>query len=344
MTAGTANSSTADRNRSAVGLRSNICPRLDHLQTLTGPFGLYEHALVERPRIEHGYTTDDNGRALVVLSRMGSEGTELAATYRRFVLAAATPHGFHNRLSPAGQWLDRVGSEDAQGRALWGLAHIAADDDEALRAISGWRCLRTGHPRANAYATLAMCELARRHPTYPRLHHALDTFSLRLPRPTPAHDWVWPEPRLTYDNARIPQALIEAGSLLDDPTMVDDGLDLLDWLVAAETGHRGFSFAPVGGRGPVTSKPAFDQQPIEAWGMADACLSASRIDPRFAAAFNDAVDWFLGRNDTGTIMYVAETGACYDGLTWDGVNLNCGAESTLSALGALAAARTEESA
>ena len=342
MTTPSIASPTAAISNRYVGSRIDIGPRLDHLLTLTGPFGLYEHALLRRPRIGHGYTTDDNGRALVVLSRIGGDVMKLVAPYRRYVLAAFTPVGFRNRLSASGQWLDRVGSEDAQGRALWGLAHIASDDDEALGAISGWKSLRTLHPRANAYAVLAMCELARRHPDYPDLDRALEAFSSRLPRPNPQREWTWPEPRLTYDNARIPQALIEAGILIGDSTMLDDGLDLLEWLIATETGHRGFSFTPVGGRGPITSKPAFDQQPIEAWGMADACLSASRIDPRFAPAFTSAVEWFLGRNDTGTLMYEAETGACYDGLTWDGVNLNCGAESTLSALGALAAVQTSE--
>ena len=36
-------------------------PTIRHLEVLTGPFGLYEHALMERPRQSCGYTTDDNG-------------------------------------------------------------------------------------------------------------------------------------------------------------------------------------------------------------------------------------------------------------------------------------------
>ncbi len=120
--------------------------------------------------------------------------------------------------------------------------------------------------------------------------------------------------------------------------MVDDGLDLLAWLISAERGETGFSFTPVGGRGPGDEKPGFDQQPIEAWAMADACLAASRIDPSFTAAFHDAVQWFLGWNDGNEIMYDSRSGAGFDGLCRNGINLNRGAESTLSALATLAAA------
>lgn len=317
-----------------------VVPRLTHLLRLTGEFGLYEHAHLDEPRVAHGYTTDDNARALVVLTRIGGDACRMIAPYRRFVLAAAGPDGFHNRLGPEGRWRDRIGSDDSQGRALWGLAHIAERDQEAADAIALWRSLTTRHPRANAYATLGMCELARRVPDYPQIEAALERFARALPRPVPDREWPWPEPRLTYGNARIPQALLEAGMVMDDAKMVADGLDLLAWLVEIESGDIGFSFTPVRGRGPGSHSPEFDQQPIEAWAMADACHSARAIDRAFETAFEDAVLWFLGRNDTGAILYERETGAGFDGLSRVGVNLNRGAESTLSALGVLASIDT----
>jgi hypothetical protein len=86
--------------------------------------------------------------------------------------------------------------------------------------------------------------------------------------------------------------------------------------------------------------PAFDQQPIEAWAMADAALAAWRIEGsgRWLDVIDDASMWFMGRNDVGLPLYDISTGAGCDGLHRDRVNLNRGAESTLSALGALAAA------
>ena len=45
-----------------------------------------------------------------------------------------------------------------------------------------------------------------------------------------------------------------------------------------------------------------------------------------------AFDWFQGRNHLNEIIYNPCTGGCYDGLEDSYVNLNQGAESTLSYL------------
>jgi hypothetical protein len=46
----------------------------------------------------------------------------------------------------------------------------------------------------------------------------------------------------------------------------------------------------------------------------------------------NAFDWFLGRNYLSQIIYNPCTGGCYDGLEETSVNLNQGAESTVSYL------------
>ena len=132
-----------------------------------------------------------------------------------------------------------------------------------------------------------------------------------------------------------------AGRALGDEALVSEGLRLLDWLVGVEHGENGFSFTPVGGRGPESLSPGFDQQPIEAWAMADACLLAFEIEggERWATATEDAAMWVMGRNDTHGVLYDPATGAGFDGLEADGVNQNRGAESTLAVLGALDALR-----
>jgi len=128
---------------------------------------------------------------------------------------------------------------------------------------------------------------------------------------------------------------------LDNQKLVDEGLLLLEWLVETEIGEQGFSFTPVAGRSVSHRKPSYDQQPLEAWAMADACARAAEVtgDSGWLVPAGVAVSWFLGENDQRMAMYDFETGACCDGLTAEGVNLNQGAESTLSALGALLALR-----
>jgi hypothetical protein len=149
--------------------------------------------------------------------------------------------------------------------------------------------------------------------------------------------WLWPEDKLTYDNARLPEALMSAGEALEDDRLAQEGMDLLEWLIEAEFLDDHFSFTPVGGRRGGDPKPAFDQQPIEAWAMADASCRAASItdDPEWFVWAELAVSWFFGNNDTGHPLYDMVSGAAYDGLTAKGPNLNRGTESTLSAMGAI---------
>lgn len=320
-----------------ISLRApTLC--FDHLDRLTGRHGLYEHALLDRPRRSHGYTTDDNARALVVLARAGEDSR--IRTFQGFVIAGRTAHGWHNRMSDQGSWTDVTGPDDSAGRAIWGLSMLPVDDRDAIDALTpALRTFDSHHPRAIAYAVLGLSHLVLR-TSWPEAERCLERLAPRLPFPADGK-WMWPSPQLTYDNGRIPEALIKAGSALGDELMLEAGLELLAWLVAEESGTGGFSFTPVGGRGRDETKPGYDQQPIEAWAMADAALAASRIDPSttWSHAVEDAAMWFLGRNDVGAVLYDDATGAGHDGLERNGVNLNCGAESTLSALGALLANR-----
>ena len=149
-------------------------------------------------------------------------------------------------------------------------------------------------------------------------------------------DWPWPEARVAYDNARLAEARIAAGVALGDSSLRDEGLALLDWLVSVESLGGHFSFAPTGGRGPGELPPGFDQQPLEAGSMADACAAAFDVtgNERWANLTLLAAEWFLGANDTGVQLFDPASGGCCDGLTRDGRNENQGAESTLALIGA----------
>jgi len=150
-------------------------------------------------------------------------------------------------------------------------------------------------------------------------------------------DWPWPLPRLTYANAAIPEALIAAGAGLGDSAVLEHGLRLLGWLLDRETRGGRLSVTPVGGWGPGEVRRIFDQQPIEAAALADACVRAFDLtgDPRWAAGRDLAIAWFLGANDAGVALYDEATGGGYDALTAQGRNTNQGAESTLAMVSTL---------
>jgi hypothetical protein len=153
--------------------------------------------------------------------------------------------------------------------------------------------------------------------------------------------WPWPEARLTYANAALPEALLAAGQWLERPEVVEDGLTSLRWLLARETIDGHLSPTPVAGAGPDDHGPRFDQQPIEVAALADACARAATLTGE--ASWEDGLDlaigWFLGRNDAGTAMWDPSTGGGYDGLEASGPNLNQGAESTLALVSTLQLAR-----
>jgi hypothetical protein len=319
-------------------------PNFAHLRDMTEDQGLWEHANHTTPRREHGFCNDDNGRALVIVSHEQNEDVaDLAGIYLRYVFDSHRPdQTFRNRRDSAGTWIDETGSDDSQGRVLWGLGAIAAQapgqwmQELALEGFESCSVFETPHLKANAYAALGAAELFERGMAVQLAVDLLDRTTAFIFRATRSAS-SWPETRLSYDNARIPEALIAAGLALDDEPRTAVGVRLIEWLAAHETSGGQFSFTPVGGRSPGDRDRQFDQQPIEAWAMADVCqraLSATG-DSHWQELALRAVKWLLGANDASAVMYDEQGGGTYDGLTATGVNLNQGAESTLAGLGIL---------
>lgn len=228
-------------------------------------------------------------------------------------------------------------SDDATGRALLGLATAAAFAPwpnvrgRSLALFDRVASFRTDHLRAAAYASLGAATLLREMPGHESARALLND----APDFVTAHadeSWPWPEARLSYANALLPLAALARAEVRDDATSAIDALGALEWLVREEILDDHFSFTPVTGRGLRDDRPQFDQQPIEAWAMTEACAFAYQYsrDPTWHHLARLAGSWFLGNNDVGVLVYDPATGGGYDGLKPNGVNLNQGAESTLS--------------
>jgi hypothetical protein len=326
-------------------------PKFDHLLRLTDRRGTFEHASFAEPRPEHGYCTDDMARVLVVATREPNSDGEvngLARVALRFLNDAQSYAGTcRNRMNSRGAWADEPSLQDCWGRCIWGLGTAAAHSDvglvRRLAVIQFERAakVRSPWPRAMAFAALGAAELLSVDPGQPAARKLLTDYADTVAKPNRDAAWPWPEPRLTYANAVLAEAMIAAGVALDDSALRYQGLDLLRWLVEYETAEGHLSPTPAAGRGPDDLRPAFDQQPIEVSTLADACARAADIDASsiWPDGVRAAAAWFMGVNDARQLMWDPETGGGFDGLHADGVNRNQGAESTLAVLSTLQHAR-----
>ncbi len=328
-------------------------PKLDHLLRLTDDVGILQHAKFIVPDRHHGYCTDDNARALIavlIAQQFLPESetlTRLACTYLGFLHYAYNEASgrFRNFMSYDRRWAEEIGSEDAHGRALWGLGTAVAQAESAeIRALAASLfekalppLVEFSSPRAWAFALVGIDAYLKPFCGDSKVRRVAAVLAEKLLTLFRAHatdDWPWIEPSLAYVNGKIPQALILSGRLLQQPEMLEAGLRCLRWLLGVQTDPRGH-FVPVGNQGWYPRggvKARFDQQPIEALGMIEACKEAylATGDTSWIDGAQRCLDWFLGSNDLNVPLYDYRTGGCCDGLTADGPNLNQGAESTLA--------------
>ena len=80
--------------------------------------------------------------------------------------------------------------------------------------------------------------------------------------------------------------------------------------------------------------PDFDQQAVEAMAMVLVFEQAYHVtkEPRYIELMFTSFMWFLGENELHIPLYDHETHGCCDGLQYNGINRNQGAESTLAYL------------
>jgi glycosyltransferase involved in cell wall biosynthesis len=328
--------------------------QIDHFLSLCDSTGILQHAVYSVPDRAHGYCVDDNARALLLASALASSGEShlppmAIASFAAFIQHAWNPESrrFRNFMSYERRWLEKAGSEDSHARTLWALAECTLNDADLSRRRWAAGLFKTAlpsveefsSPRAWSFTLLALNAYAKLHGNdefAERMRkHLSDKLMLRFSE-TQTPDWLWFEDMLAYDNARLPQALIQTGLATRTQSYIDVGLRSLRWLMSVQTSPTE-CFRPVGtgSFGHARRKPEiFDQQPVEASATISACLEASRVDnsPEWPKGATRAFGWFLGENDLNISLIDPSIGSCLDGLHPDRANENKGAESVLSYL------------
>jgi glycosyltransferase involved in cell wall biosynthesis len=360
---------TAEVLREAIALGPNtavrrpaptVLPRArtSHLLTLVDDVGIIQHADGIIPTRSSGYCVDDVARlAIVALGLRETTGNEeynrMLALSLAFLRHAwdSERQGMHNFLSYDRRWLDEPHGGDHLGRAAWALGEVVgAQPPAALLEPSRLLLLemlpalaQQRSPRTIAFTLLGLAHAGPEHLGEEATAVVRDLAG-RLcdqQRANATHDWCWAEDLLAYDNARLPQALIAAGSWLGDEDLLAEGMRSLDWY-SSETGidtpftrHVGHNNRRRG----VAHPGSGDEQPLNAAALTEAQIEAYRATSSEEAARRAvrAFEWFLGRNRLDTAVYDFATGGCHDGLGESAVNVNEGAEATLAYLQALLA-------
>ncbi|MFN7407554.1 MAG: glycosyltransferase [Cyclobacteriaceae bacterium] len=329
---------------------------LDHIRKLTTDRGIIQFGRLSAPDNDSGYTLDDNARALVALCRyyqLTADETSLPliGTYLNFVIRSQGADGaFRNYFNFDGSAHARNAGEnleDANGRAVWALAEFVSngkafkkrwtDRAESAFLLALPAALKMRSPRALSFVLKGLCyyNQVRTNITVKQHIVSLADDLVSKYRGVSNKKWKWFEDYLTYANAVMPEALLCAYVATQNQTFKVVAKSCFDFLLKIIFRHDQIKVVSNRGwlrKGNVSN--AFGEQPID---VAYTIMALDRFDDVFPLdGYRDkltrAFNWFLGKNHLKQIVYNPATGGCYDGLEEHHVNLNQGAESTISYL------------
>ncbi len=325
---------------------------LRHLRLITDDAGVLRHCVYATPDRSMGYSTADNAQALTAASLYWVQTRDetilgLLQRYLSFLWHAYDGQlgMFRPLLSFDRQWSDTPPDEHVHAMAVLGLGcGIANCPHESMIALAT-RLFIPALPSVEAFTSplsWALCILG--------LHAYLRRFSgdsevrryrallgERLMNAFESHatdEWPWCDDIVGYCSAKLPHALLMCGKWMQRGDMIDMGRRSLEWLVNLQK-RPGGGLSLIGTEGYLAragSKPQFDQLPIDAASLLEACIEAHHVTGEgfWVEHANDALNWFLGQNDLRVPLHDFTTGGCRDGLHSSSVNENQGAQSLLS--------------
>ncbi len=348
-----------------LGLGQRKLPpiKLTHLAKLTDDFGMIQFAKFTQPDISSGYTIDDNARALVVAALYYKKFKtpallKLVCIYLNFIGRMARPDGYFdnyvNELRVVDEQRNREeSSEDASARTLYSLAQVAISKEMPKRfrkkahimfENSFRKNIAFSAPRAIAFYIKGLYFLLSKWKEPETLGALINQCEqlVNLYNKNHSPDWEWFESALTYSNAILPEALLLGYKITGEKKYLKIAKITLNFLIkhsfaASSRGEKDDIYIPIGQSGWFPKggeRQYFDQQPEDVAATVEALNTMFEVtnDRRYRELANIAFNWFLGDNLLGQVVYDWTTGGCYDGVGEKFINLNQGAESTISYL------------
>lgn len=319
-------------------------PTLKYVRRLTTSIGIVEHSHFNQKDYREGYATDDNARALIVALEHGDD--ELATCYLAALERAEVDGMMYVDFDKEGVSEGRASLGDWYGRAVWALAYTVAHGRPTLRSRARQLLLRlwsrlgeVAYIRSTAYALLGLCLLGETSDgEFANLSTLRDQMAERILASYRANAddvWYWFEPEITYNNARLCEALMAYARVTGNKEAGRTGVTALNFLIGQTYDVLDNCFRFIGSKGWLPrggKKAAYDEQPVEAGVTAEALAEAYRLtgDYYYFQMAEKAMAWYHGDNANRRPLFNSVRQSVYDGLTADGVNLNQGAESILS--------------
>ena len=329
---------------------------LAHVKKMTTGFGMIQFSKINQPDIESGYTIDDNARALIAMGMhytLTGEEEDLSyiRIYLDFIRYCQQPEGyFLNYVDTARRFTrqnDATNLADANGRAIWALGDLISKraflpaelseqaEEILLRALPRVNMMHSTRAMAFAIKGLYFANLGKKSPAHTHLIKTLANRLLQMYRHESERDWEWYESYLTYANSIIPEAMLCAWQETGNPVYKETAKTTFDYLLSRTFNDHEIKVISNRSWLQKGQEAAYHgEQPID---VAYTILALNRFyqvfeDETYARKKAIAFNWFLGNNHLHQIIYNPCTGGCYDGLEDAQVNLNQGAESTLSYL------------
>lgn len=318
-----------------------ITKLLSYLKHLTTSHGMVQHCIDHNPDLRHGYSIDDNARAIIALCAVADQYGlgDLAAKikpYLDFIAAAQTKAGWFVNFFDAGfRPLETKGSSDSFGRTVWALSVLQANRHSRKLAATARALLKKSLPNVSTITwlrSIAFCLFAATARGDIKQTNMLADKLVKQFQTNATKDWPWFEDRLTYANGIFPWALAEAAVLTKNNKILAIAEKTFKFL--DKTCRADGKPAPIGNHGwyPKNGKKAvFDQQPIDAADIVLAAVALHKATKKlhYLEIARRWFSWFSGNNVKAVVMLNPMTGGVYDGITRHGVNHNQGAESVL---------------
>jgi hypothetical protein len=324
--------------------------KLSHIRNMTDDTGIIQHAIFNIPNRKEGYCIDDNARALLLCVLAGKDKSNeidpsLLQVYLSFIHYMQTANGeFKNFMSYTKVAEEERGSEDSFGRTIMALGFLANEGPSRLLSKTGADIFSRAYChieklrsiRGIANSIVGVCQFIKyNYPDDIKRDLVIDLSNkmVKMYEENKRAGWHWFEPVLTYDNAILPLALLNAYEITSEELYLTIAFEAMEFL-ESKVFHNG-TLSPIGNNGWFERGMAaarYDQQGIDVMAMVLFYQQAFRVtrDEKYLAYMYKSYQWFLGRNDLGISLYDPSTGGCSDGLHSEGINLNQGAESTLA--------------